>query len=424
MRIFMGSRSPDSGPRPAVRGMMAAAVLAAFGLAAAAAGPASGGEPSGRKPAPAQPLVRSSRTIAQDQGAWVIDYRLRNTGTTGVIIAPEEIAARVEGWVSNSRVPSHATPRRSTLAVEHGPDFTAACDVIKADDDARRCRERLVVSAWAEDLCPCRSQTACGAKARQAAAGKGSAGAVGAACDRDPANGHGNGREPGSNPNPRPSPNPMPGPAGPMAGLPMSIAPGGLVHVRLRLEHQHVLYGEYDPLLAMRRVELRLGASTVRDIVPLDREQYLAQPRYTWPEPPVERRDTHHALSGPDSLHLEAHVPGHHYYRYPDRPVRYGTPMRLRFSYLVAAGTEGECRVRVAQYKDTPTSWRMLNHAGFEKCLNVVGRWKRVERVFTTDAEATTLALDFSIAGDSDVGEMWIDDVSLEPVGGTGREGP
>ncbi len=129
-------------------------------------------------------------------------------------------------------------------------------------------------------------------------------------------------------------------------------------------------------------------------------------------------------LSGPDSLHLESHVPGHHYYRYPDRPVRYGTPMRLRFSYLIAAGTEGECGVRVAQYKDTPTSWRMLNHAGFEKCLNVVGRWTRVERVFTTDVEATTLALDFRIAGDSDVGEMWIDDVSLEPVGGDGQGGP
>ena len=97
--------------------------------------------------------------------------------------------------------------------------------------------------------------------------------------------------------------------------------------------------------------------------------------------------------------------------------------MRLRFSYLIAAGTEGECRVRVAQYKDTPTSWRMLNDAGFEKCLKVVGRWTQVEHVFTTDAEATTLALDFRIAGDTDIGEMWIDDVSLEPVGMPGACG-
>jgi hypothetical protein len=196
------------------------------------------------------------------------------------------------------------------------------------------------------------------------------------------------------------------------------------VHVRLRLEHQHVLFGDYDPLLGMRAVEITLAGQTVRDLVPLDREQYLAQPRFAWPEPPDDRRDTRHSVTGPDSLHLEAHIPGHHYYRYPDRPVRYGTPMRLRFSYLIAAGTEGECRVRVAQYKDTPTSWRMLNGAGFEKCLKVVGRWTKVEHVFTTDAEATTLALDFRIAGDADIGEMWIDDVSLEPVGCPGHCGP
>ena len=196
------------------------------------------------------------------------------------------------------------------------------------------------------------------------------------------------------------------------------------MHVRLRLEHQHVLYGDYDPLLGVRTVEITLAGATVRDVVPLDREQYLAQPRFAWPEPPEDRRDTRHSVSGPDSLHLEAHVPGHQYYRYPDRPVRYGTPMRLRFWYLIAAGTEGECRVRVAQYKDTPTSWRMLTDAGFEKCLKAVGRWTKVEHVFPTEAEATTLALDFRIAGDTDVGEMWIDDVSLEPVGCPGHTGP
>jgi hypothetical protein len=196
------------------------------------------------------------------------------------------------------------------------------------------------------------------------------------------------------------------------------------VRVRLRLEHQHVLYGDYDPLLAVRTVELSLGGATVRDVVAIDREQYLAQPRCTWPEPPEERRDTRHAVSGPDSLHLEAHVPGHHYYRYPDRAVRYGTKMRLRFWYLIAAGTEGECRVRIAQYKDTPTSWRMLNSGGFERCLRTVGRWTKVEHVFTTEAEATTLALDFRIAGEADVGEMWIDDVSLEPLGCAGHGGP
>jgi hypothetical protein len=196
------------------------------------------------------------------------------------------------------------------------------------------------------------------------------------------------------------------------------------VHVRIRLEHQHVVYGAYDPLLGSRAVAMTLFGTTVRDLIPLDCERYLAPPKFTWPEPPEEHRDTRYAVTGPDSLHLEAHVPGHHSYRYPDRRVRYGTKMRLRFWYLIAAGTEGECCVRIVQYKDTPTSWRILQSGGSEKCLKVVGRWTEVEQVFTTEPEATALALDFRIASDTEVGEMWIDDVSLEPVGCPAQAGP
>jgi len=197
----------------------------------------------------------------------------------------------------------------------------------------------------------------------------------------------------------------------------VSLAPGAVVHLRLRLEHQHVLYGDYDPLLGVRTVVLTLGSSSLRDQVALDREHYLAQPKYSWPEPPDDRRDTRHFVSSPDSLHLEAHIPGHQYYRYPERPVRYGTKMRLRFWYLIAAGTEGECRARLAQYKDTPTSWRVLSQGGFEQVLETVGRWTKVERVVRAESEATTVALDFRIVPETNVGEMWVDDVSLEPIG-------
>ena len=97
--------------------------------------------------------------------------------------------------------------------------------------------------------------------------------------------------------------------------------------------------------------------------------------------------------------------------------------MRLRFWYLIAAGTEGDCKVRVAQCKETPVSWRMLNSGGFEQCLKTVGRWTKVERMIQTESEATTLTLEFKIVGETEVGEMWIDDVSLEPVGCDGPGG-
>jgi hypothetical protein len=178
-----------------------------------------------------------------------------------------------------------------------------------------------------------------------------------------------------------------------------------------------VLYGDFDPLLGTRRVDLTLGSAHLSDQVPLDQEHYLAQPKSTWPEPPDDRRDTHHFISAPDSLHLESQVPGHMYYRYPERPVRYGTKLRLRFWYLIAEGTEGECRVRLAQYKDTPSSWRVLASGGFDQVLETVGHWVKVERIFRAECEATTMALDFRIISETNVGELWVDDVSLEPIG-------
>jgi hypothetical protein len=330
-----------------------------------------------------------NRSVTQDQGAWVVDYRLRYTSETGVIITPEKIAVKVEGWVSNSRVVSHALPRWSSLVIAHGPDLSAISEVVAAADDAQRCRERLVVSVWTED------------------GGPFSAGL--------------------STPNNAKTEGSQPLAAGltePTTVLPLSLGPDAIVRVRLRLEHQHILYGEYDPLLAMRAVTLTLGLTSVGDIVPLDREQYLAQPKFTWPEPPEDRRDTHHAVSGPDSLHLEAHVPGHQYYRFHERPVRYSTKMRLRFWYLIAAGTEGDCKVGVAQCKDTPLSYRRLSSGGFEQCLSIVGRWTKVERMIQTESEATILTLEFKIVGETEVGEMWIDDISLEPVGCDGPGGP
>ena len=66
----------------------------------------------------------------------------------------------------------------------------------------------------------------------------------------------------------------------------------------------------------------------------------------------------------------------------------------------------------------------MLNNGGFEQCLKTVGRWTKVERIIQTEAEATKLTLEFKIVGDTEVGEMWIDDVSLEPVSADDRGRP
>jgi hypothetical protein len=313
-------------------------------------------------------------------------------GQTGVIATPEEIAVKAEGWVSNSRVVSHAVPRWSSLTVNRGMEQIAVSEVIGAVDEAQRCRERLAVSISVEDLNSPKLLPDVRAKGAGAKLGLIQTPGVGSALG---------------------------------VGSPvLSLGPGATLHVRLRFDHQHILYGDYDPLLGVRTLELSLSGMVVRDVVPLDREQYVAQPKFTWPEPPEGRRDTRHAVSGPDSLHLEVHVQGHQSYRYPDRPVRYSTKMRLRFWYLIAAGTEGECRVVLAQYKDTPISWGQLDKGCYQQTLKNVGRWTKVERIIQTEPEATLVTLEFKIDGDTDIGEMWVDDVSLEPVGCSTPAGP
>ncbi len=339
-------------------------------LAAAITG---GAAPAETLAAGSSPLTILERSIDQDQGGWRVEYRLRHEGASGIVVTPAEILAKVEGWVSNSRVAAHAVPRWSSVVVS-GPSGLSGCgDVVTSADDSQRCRERVAVQVWTGDEAPPDSAANARASGTHAVS------------------------------------------AEPPAIL--SLAPAATVRVRLRLEHQHFLFGDYDPLLGNRTLELHLGSAVLRDAIPMDREQYLAQPRYAWPAPPEDRRDTRHFMSAPDSLHLEAHIPGNQHYRFPERPVRYATKMRLRFWYLVAPGTEGECRARIAQYKDTPTAWKILTEGGHDFCLKTVGRWTKVERVFRTEADATTLALEFQIGGGAEVGEMWIDDISLEPVG-------
>lgn len=318
-------------------------------------------------------LPRNPKVQDYDRGAkdarrwqfWQVDYRLRNDGPTELMAIPAEVSATVEGWVSNSRIPSHTSPRRASQDLSGTSGLSATAEVIASRDEVRRCREHATLRVWVptEEVEPPDS--------------------------------------PGT----------------------LRVAPGGIVRVRLRLEHQHFIYGPYDPLLGLRSFELHLGTATLRDTLPLDREQHFAQAEPSWPLPPADRLDTRQYISAPHSLHLEAHVPGNHQYRYPEQPVRYATRMRLSYWYLIAPGTRGECRARVSQYKDIPPIWRPLSDGNIEESLSTVGRWVHVERIFRTESEATTLALDFRIVGSENIGEMWIDDVSLEPVTGT-SDGP
>jgi hypothetical protein len=57
-----------------------------------------------------------------------------------------------------------------------------------------------------------------------------------------------------------------------------------------------------------------------------------------------------------------------------------------------------------------------LPEAKVTEDLCQVGRWVQVQRVFRTDPQATTLRLRFTVDSDTNLGDLWIDDVHLEPL--------
>jgi hypothetical protein len=360
---------------PRVRFLRTSAFLAAF-LSISSLGFA-GDEQPPRSAA----LTVVGRTVTLDRDHWQywqVDYRFRNDGANTLVIPPANISAKVHGWVSNSRVAAHAMPRQSSVAASGATGFVGLADVIPASDESSHCRERMILQAWNADNGDAPPDPIAKAGARTLT----------------------------------------------LQELPtLELAPGAVAHVRIRLAHEHFLYGKYNALLGPRTVELELGSARFHDKLPLDRERRIARAASAWPPgPPADLRDTRVFLSAPDSLHLEAHTPGKQSHRFPEREVRYATRMRLRFWYLIATGSEGEYRARVAQYKDSPTSWKSLPDGEVELNLGVVGRWTRVERIFRTEPDATSLALDYRIVG-ADIGELWIDDVTLEPLG-SDAEGP
>lgn len=140
-------------------------------------------------------------------------------------------------------------------------------------------------------------------------------------------------------------------------------------------------------------------------------------------EPPPERQDRRVYYSAPYSLHLDAST-GSHYFSFAARRVEPHTRYRLRLRYLIALDTPGTPAVELALHHDSPADWRSLPDAGFAVPLTVLGRWTLIDRTFVTHPDANSAALYLSLDGRFDVGEFWIDDIILSPVGQPVTVGP
>jgi hypothetical protein len=305
-------------------------------------------------------LTLLDRQISQQGSRWLVRYQIRYDGPDALELAASDLQVDYDAWVSNSRSKPHTSPRRSQTRFSISESSAVQTTVISNTNERQRCRERISLAV------------SCGEK---------------------------------------PLAEPV---AGKMNLLPIRVASGQFVWLYFSFEHEHFLYGNYDPLFGERKLDIQLGPCRLIDSLVLDTEQSCTIPPVKLSNPPKERLDNRQFRSGPDSLYLAADVPGYQYFRFDDMPVRYGTRFKLSFWYLVAVGTEGSCHTRVMEYQDTPNAWYRLD-GGFDEPMAARGRWRQFEHTFTTRDETTTMALDFRIVG-ANVGEMWIDDIELSPL--------
>lgn len=266
--------------------------------------------------------------ISQVGSDWIIEYRNLKPFIS--------ISYEISGFVSNSRVPGHSIPKKSTLTGDRN------CELISDINDEIRCREKISLEN--------------------------------------------------------------------IRGF---FIYSYINNVKFIIHHEHGIYGVLNPLFGRRKIKLILDDKKYTSIANFN-EQEVYYPPTNLEEIPEERREKSYYISPPDSLYLGAHS-SNRYYRFREKSVRYSSQMRLTFYYMIATNTEVECGCRIFQYKDLPTSWKKIDNHCYEFKLepNKIG-WKKVEYLFKTAPEATSITIEFKMSGESEVGEMWVDDINLE----------
>jgi hypothetical protein len=366
-----GSGRTGSSPQPTPR-HVAIAAITLLALRSAVADPID--PQTGHHLAPWHVQERTLSQHNDPKPCWQVDYLLvLDPAASPTFLTSDTVSAHLESWVSNASVPGHHVPRTSQLNFLGEWPTRAEFEILASPDLSGRCRELGVLDLWVDDTNLAGVSPAPRLAARVATQG--------------------------------------------LNGLiPLRVAPGDQLHVRLQLEHDHFLYDPYEPLFGVRSFQLVLGSAQLRDELKFDRSVAVRSPAPSWqpPDPPIDRQDRQVFLTPPHSLRLSAEQPGGASYRLSGN-VRYDTLMKLSFWYLLSEEGSATGLVRISQLKQGPALWKPLGAGAKEIGMTREGRWTKVEQVLRTEAEATHLIVEFRVIGAT--GTLWIDDVQMETLG-------
>ena len=194
-----------------------------------------------------------------------------------------------------------------------------------------------------------------------------------------------------------------------------AVQPNEKFQITFTIEHDHFLYN-IDPLLGGRKFQIKISDWEISGEAVFDSpDEKLKIKPVTLSYIPKGHLDERYSFSNKPSLYLAADIPGCQCFRFGDIPTTYDAKFKVSFYYLIALGTEGECRARVMEYQDRPGLWKKIDDGGFDELLEFKIGWQKFEKEFQTTKDTTTMALDFRIAG-AEIGEMWISDIKFEPV--------
>lgn len=326
-----------------------------------------------------QPELSVVGRWVESQGSmWRVRYECVYTGGKTIIIEPKDVSASISATVSNSRATGHHIPQK--IETHCGVREPSKSIVIPhpSGNDPLQCHETITLGLTMPN-----SEMPWGVHWPQTSA--------------------------------QPS-------TPPLEFQELPLKPGDHFVIILTGAHEHFLQPT-EPLLGARNVTITVGNMVIRDALKeLNEEARRIYPDTELKIPSEVFRDHNRINKLPHQLHLAADIPEKRQYRYNEIPVLPDTEVKIKFRYVLAAGSLEGCRVRVEQYTDGPgnSPWKVLPGRR-EQTLSVATGWKPVEITCRTDPRATTLSLSFGFSSVDPntpfIGEVWIDQVAITHTG-------
>lgn len=299
-----------------------------------------------------QVWIHSKRPLAR----WRIRYTLRYLGDTPLKVDSETARWQLTGWVANSRVPSHGHPRFVDASGHMGE--IVRTPVLRGKGGWIACTDIARVTL---------------------------------------------------------------GPSPDHPDFSGTILPGESLTLWVTLMHDHRVWSGFDLLLGDRELSVTLGdirdpnepssvrAIGFRDTLPLSEAPglrlvagELLPIRSDWQ---TERED-----NPPESvLFLQTTPTKFLEYQFDRVCVRPSTSYRIQFSYCMAEGSEGCCRLVVREYDDYENMFQMT-----EDILPLSRSWAPFSRVVTTSEKTETIMLQCALWNTS-YAAAWIRDIELVP---------